>query len=43
MNQMMTILTDRELFLLVLGALAYVALFVLTVQHSRRKVLELQD
>ena len=43
MNQMMTILTDRELFLLILGALAYVALFVLTVQHSRRKVLELQD
>lgn len=43
MNQMMTILTDRETFLLVIGALAYIALFVLTVQHSRRKVLELQD
>ena len=39
----MTIITDRELFLLIIGALAYVALFVLTVQHSRRRVIELQE
>lgn len=43
MNQMTTILTQRELFLLIIGAVTYVALFVVTWQNSRRKVLLLQD
>ena len=43
MNQMLTILTHREMFLLVIGALTYVALFVVTWQNSRRKVLSLQE
>ena len=43
MIMMLNILTDREWFMLVLGSVTYVALFVLTVQSSRRKVLLLQD
>ena len=43
MNLMMTILTHRELFLLIIGAVTYVALFVVTWQNSRRKVLLLQE
>ena len=43
MNQMLMILTQRELFLLVIGALTYMALFVVTWQNSRRKVLSLQE
>ena len=43
MNLMMTILTDRELFLLVIGSVTYVALFVVTVKNSRQKVLQLQE
>ena len=39
----MTILTDREWFLLIIGIVTYVLLFVLTVQNSRRKVLDLQQ
>lgn len=43
MNLTMTILTDREWFLLVIGCVTYVALFVVTVQNSRRKVIQLQE
>ena len=43
MNQIMTILTERELFLLIIGAVTYVALFVVTWQNSRRKVMLLQE
>ncbi|MCR5270212.1 MAG: hypothetical protein K6D91_04240 [Prevotella sp.] len=43
MNQMMTILPQRELFLVIIGAVTYVALFVVTWQNSRRKVLMLQE
>ncbi|MBR1469726.1 MAG: hypothetical protein IJ605_06435 [Prevotella sp.] len=43
MDLMTTILTDREWFLLLIGAVTYVTLFVLTVQNSRRKVLDLQE
>ena len=40
---LLEILTDREWLMLLLGSLIYVTLFVLTVQNSRRKVLDLQD
>lgn len=43
MNEMLTILTQRELFLLVIGAITYVALFVVTAQNSRRKMLLMQE
>ena len=43
MNLMLAILTDRELFLLVIGSVTYVALFVVTIQNSRQKVLQLQE
>ena len=43
MNLMMTILTERELFLLIIGTVTYVALFVVTIQNSRRKILLLQE
>lgn len=43
MNQMLTILPQRELFLVIIGAVTYVALFVVTWQNSRRKVLMLQE
>lgn len=43
MNLLMTILTQRELFLLIIGSVTYIALFVVTVQNSRRKILLLQD
>ncbi len=39
----MTILTNRELFLLVIAAVTYVALFVMTWKNSRRKVVALQE
>lgn len=42
MNLTTTILTDREWFLLVIALVTYGLLFVLTVQNSRRKVLDLQ-
>ena len=43
MNLILTILTERELFLIIIGSVTYVALFVATVQNSRRKVLQLQE
>ena len=33
---MLTILTSRELFLIILGTAIYIALFILRVQNSRR-------
>ncbi len=43
MNEMLTILTQRELFLIIIGSVTYIALFVVTVQNSRRKILSLQE
>ncbi len=43
MNLILTILTQRELFLIVICSVTYVALFVVTVQNSRRKVEQLQE
>ena len=40
---MLTILTQRELFLLVIVSVSYIALFVVAVQNSRRKILLLQE
>ena len=42
MNQLMMILTHREVFLLIIGSITYIALFVVTVQNSRRKILLLR-
>ncbi len=42
MNEIMSILTQRELFLVGLGMVFYVVLFVVTVLNSRRKVLQMQ-
>lgn len=39
----LTILTDREWFILVLGSVTYVTLFILTIQNSRRKLLLMQE
>ncbi len=39
----LTIMTDREWFLLLIGSVIYIALFILTVQNSRRKVIDLQE
>lgn len=36
------IFTERELFLLVICAVTYITLFIVTVQNSRRKILSLQ-
>ena len=43
MNETLTILTNRELFLLIIGTVTYITLFVVTWQNSRRKVLLLQQ
>ena len=43
MNQLMMIFTQRELFLLIIGSITYIALFVVTVQNSRRKILLLRQ
>lgn len=43
MNLTMTILTQRELFLIIIGTVTYIALFVVTLQNSRRKMLLLQE
>jgi regulator of replication initiation timing len=43
MNTTLTILTQRELFLLVIVSISYIALFVVAVQNSRRKILLLQE
>ena len=40
---MMTILTQRELFLIGLFVVTYVVLFVVTAQNSRRKILLLEE
>lgn len=37
------IFTERELFLLVICAITYITLFIVSVQNSRRKILSLQD
>jgi len=42
MNELLTIMTPRELFLIILGTAIYIVLFILTVQNSRRKILSLQ-
>jgi regulator of replication initiation timing len=39
----MTILTQREVFLLVIGSITYIVLFIVTVQNSRRKILLLRQ
>ena len=43
MNVMIAILTHRELFLLLIGTVTYITLFVVTVQNSRRKVVQLRQ
>lgn len=44
MNQIaLTIVTQRELFLIVLFTVTYAALFVVTAQNSRRKILLLEE
>ena len=43
MNEMLSILTSRELFLIILGTAIYIVLFIVTVQNSRRKILSLQE
>lgn len=40
---MLSILTSRELFLIILGTTIYIVLFIVTVQNSRRKILSLQE
>ena len=42
MNELLTIMTPREWFLIILGTAIYIVLFILTVQNSRRKILSLQ-
>ena len=43
MNEITSILTQREWFLLIFGTVTYIALFVLTVQNSRRRVVDLEQ
>ena len=43
MNELLTIMTPREWFLIILGSAIYIVLFIVTVQNSRRKILSLQD
>jgi regulator of replication initiation timing len=43
MNQLMMILTHREIFLIIIGSITYIALFIVTVQNSRRKILLLRQ
>lgn len=43
MNELLTIMTPREWFLIVFGTAIYIVLFILTVQNSRRKILSLQE
>ncbi|MBO7471842.1 MAG: hypothetical protein J6T78_08270, partial [Bacteroidaceae bacterium] len=42
MNELLTIMTPREWFLIILGTAIYIVLFIVTVQNSRRKILALQ-
>ncbi|MBP5393507.1 MAG: hypothetical protein J6Y59_06805 [Bacteroidaceae bacterium] len=43
MNELMTIMTSREWFLIIFGTAIYIVLFIVTVQNSRRKILSLQE
>ena len=43
MNELLTIMTSRELFLIILGTAIYIVLFIVTVQNSKRKILSLQE
>ena len=43
MNALLSILTSRELFLIVFGTVTYIALFVVAVQNSRRKIAAMQE
>ena len=43
MNELLTIMTSREWFLIILGTAIYIVLFIVTVQNSRRKILSLQE
>jgi regulator of replication initiation timing len=43
MNEFLTILSSRELFLILFAAVTYIVLFVVTVQNSRRKIMALQE
>lgn len=43
MNELLTIMTSRELFLIALGTTIYIVLFIVAVQNSRRKILSLQE
>ncbi|MBR6030489.1 MAG: hypothetical protein IKP36_00830 [Bacteroidaceae bacterium] len=43
MNELLTITTSRELFLIIFGTAIYIVLFIVTVQNSRRKILSLQE
>ena len=43
MNELLTIMTSRELFLIILGTAIYIVLFIVTVQNSKRQILALQD
>ena len=43
MNFVLVILTDRECFMLAIGCVIYVVLFIVTIQNSRRKMLLLQE
>ena len=42
-EQMLTILTSRETFLIIFSVITYVVLFWLTIQNSRRKILLLRQ
>lgn len=43
MNELLTIMTPRELFLIILGTAIYIVLFIVTVQNSKRKIISLQE
>ena len=43
MNQLLAIFTQRELFLLIIGSITYVTLFIVTFQNSRRKIIALRE
>ncbi len=43
MDELLSILTVRELFLVIFGTVTYAALFVVAVQNSRRKIAAMQE
>ena len=43
MNEITAILSQREWFLILFGTVTYIVLFVLTVQNSRRRIMELEQ